>query len=235
MRELCLTEKLTSAYFCSYTIFKRKKPYAIFMPELEDDMASHPKHFYSAEEYVALERQAADKSEYYAGEIFAMSGASREHNLIVANVTTSLNTQLEDRDCEVYPSDMRVRTPDSLFYTYPDVVVVCGEPQFEDDSVDTLLNPTLIVEVLSSSTETHDRTKKFADYRKIKSLMEYILIAQQECRVTRYVRQASDTWLFQEASSVEEQLHLASIDCDLALERVYRKVRFPTSGEKPSN
>jgi Uma2 family endonuclease len=201
------------------------------MPELEDDMASHPKHFHSAEEYLALERQADDKSEFYAGEIFAMSGASREHNLIVANVTTSLNTQLEDRDCEVYPSDMRVRTPDSLFYTYPDVIVVCGEPQFEDQVVDTLLNPTLIVEVLSPSTETHDRTKKFADYRKITSLLEYILIAQQECRVTQYVRQENNSWLFQEVSSIKEQLHLASIDCDLLVERIYRKVRFPTPGE----
>jgi Uma2 family endonuclease len=197
-------------------------------------MASHPKHFYSAEEYVALERQATDKSEFYAGEIFAMSGASREHNLIVANVTTLLNTQLEDRECEVYPSDMRMRTPDSLFYTYPDVVVVCGEPQFEDEVVDTLLNPTLIVEVLSPSTETHDRTKKFADYRKITSLIEYILITQQECRVTQYVRQADGPWLFQEASRLEEQLHLASINCDLLLERVYRKVRFPTPGQRLS-
>src|SRR5205085_12410217 len=105
-------------------------------------MASHAKHFYTSEEYLALERKASYKSEYYAGEIFAMSGASREHNIIVANVTTSLNTQLQDRDCEVYPSDMRVRTPDTLLYTYPDVVVVCGEPQFDDEAVDTLINPT---------------------------------------------------------------------------------------------
>lgn len=191
-------------------------------------MASHPKHFYSPEEYIALERKASYKSEYYAGEIFAMSGASRAHNIIVANVTTSLNTQLESRDCEVYASDMRVRTPDSLLYTHPDVVVVCGEPQFDDDSVDTLLNPTLVVEVLSPSTETHDRTKKFADYRKITSVMEYILVAQEESRVTQYIKQSGGTWLFQEASHPEETLHLASINCDLALERIYRKVQFPT-------
>src|SRR5690349_16896757 len=127
-------------------------------------MASHPEHFYTPEEYLALERKADYKSEYYAGEIFAMSGASRGHNLIVANVTTLLNTRLADRDCEVYPSDMRVRPPDTTLYTYPDVVVVCGQPQFEDEAVDTLLNPTLIVEVLSPSTEMHDRTTKFADY-----------------------------------------------------------------------
>jgi Uma2 family endonuclease len=194
-------------------------------------MASHPEHFFSPEEYLALERKAAYKSEYYAGEIFAMSGAGREHNIIVANATTSLNIQLEHRDCEVYPNDMRVRTPDTLLYTYPDVVVVCGEPQFEDDGVDTLTNPTLIVEVLSPSTETHDRTKKFADYRKITSLREYILIAQQECRVTQYSRQSDGAWLFQEASRLEEKLHLASIDCDLELERIYRKVQFPVQEE----
>jgi Uma2 family endonuclease len=194
-------------------------------------MASHPEHFYTPQEYIALERKASYKSEYYAGEIFAMSGASREHNLIVANATTSLNIQLEDRDCEVYPSDMRVRTPDTLLYTYPDVVVVCGEPQFEDDAVDTLTNPTLIVEVLSPSTETHDRTRKFADYRKITSLREYILIAQQECRITQYIKQSNGSWLFQEASRLEEKLHLASIDCDLELERVYRKVRFSIQEE----
>jgi Uma2 family endonuclease len=106
------------------------------------------------------------------------------------------------------------------------VTVVCGEPQFEDASVDTLLNPTLIVEALSPSTETYDRTKKFADYRKIASLTEYILIAQQECRVTQYIRQPNGTWLFQEASRMEETLYLASMDCDLGLERVYRKVQF---------
>jgi Uma2 family endonuclease len=178
-------------------------------------MASHRKHLYTPEEYLALERKAAYKSEYYAGEIFVMSGASREHNIIVANVTTLLNTQLENRDCEVYASNMRVRTPDTTFYTYPDVTVVCGEPQFEDESVDTLSNPTLIVEVLSPSTETYDRTKKFADYRKITPLNEYILIAQQECRVTQYIRQSYGIWLFQEASRLEETLRLASIDCDL--------------------
>jgi Uma2 family endonuclease len=197
-------------------------------------MASHPKQFYTPQEYLELERKAAYKSEYYAGEIFAMSGASREHNLIVANVTTSLNTQLKDRDCEVYPSDMRVRTPDTLLYTYPDVAVVCGEPQFEDDSFDTLVNPTLIVEVLSPSTETYDRTKKFADYRKIGSLKEYILIAQHECRVTQYAKQSDGTWLFREANHLEEKLHLASIDCDLELESIYRKVKFSIREEQRS-
>ena len=194
-------------------------------------MASHPKHFYNPDEYIGIERKAAHKSEYYAGEIFAMSGASREHNIIVVNVTTSLNTQLQERDCEVYSSDMRVRTRDKTFYTYPDVAVVCGQPRFDDVSVDTLLNPTLIVEVLSPSTERYDRTRKFADYRKIDSLREYVLIAQQECRVTRYVKQSDGGWLFQEVSGLEDVMQLDSINCRLALQSIYRKVSFPGSYE----
>src|SRR4051794_34938629 len=114
-------------------------------------MASHPKHLYSPQEYLARERRALERSEYYAGEIFAMSGASRKHNLIVLNVGGQLNLQLRDRECEAYVSEMRVRTPDTRFYTYPDIVVVCEPPQFEDSVFDTLLNPTLIIEVLSPS------------------------------------------------------------------------------------
>src|SRR6185295_12799056 len=195
-------------------------------------MASHPKPFYTPEEYLKIERKAAYKSEYYTGEIFAMSGASRAHNLIVANVTTALNTQLENRECEIYANDMRVRTPDRSTYAYPDVVVVCGQPQFEDAEVDTLLNPTLIIEVLSPSTETHDRTKKFADYRKIESLKEYILIAQQECRLTQFIKQPDGMWLFQEASSLGEIVQLTSVNCDLALEKAYRKVVLPSQQEE---
>jgi Uma2 family endonuclease len=206
----------------------------IFTSGLENEMASHPKSFYTPEEYLKLERKAAYKSEYYTGEIFAMSGGSRAHNLIVINVATGLNAQLENRECEVYASDMRVRTPDSSTYAYPDVVVVCGQPQFEDAEVDTLLNPTLIIEVLSPSTETHDRTKKFADYRKIESLKEYILIAQRECRVTQFIKQPDGMWLFQEAINLDESAHLPSVNCDLALEKVYRKVVLPSQQEEAS-
>jgi Uma2 family endonuclease len=189
-------------------------------------MASHPKHFHTPEEYLALERKAPFRNEYYAGDIFAMSGASRQHNIIVGNVTTLLTNQLEERDCEIYPVDMRVRTPDTTVYAYPDVSVVCGPPRFEDEAVDTLLNATVIIEVLSPSTETHDRTKKFAEYRKITSLREYILIAQHEYRVTQHIRQPSGSWgVPQEIRAPTDTLHLTSIDCDLPLGRVYRKVQ----------
>jgi Uma2 family endonuclease len=190
-------------------------------------MASHPEHFYTPDEYLALERKAAYKSEYYAGEIFAMSGASREHSIIVGNVTTELNIQLETPECELYPTGMRVRAPDTTLYTYPDLVVVCGQPQFEDESVDTLLNPSLIVEVLSPSTEAYDRARKFANYREIESLREYVLIAQKECRVTQFIKQHDGDWLFREAGNIEESIHLPSIKCNLRLARVYRKIQLP--------
>jgi Uma2 family endonuclease len=190
-------------------------------------MASVSKHFYAPEEYLTLERKSPYRSEYCAGEIFAMTGASRQHNIIVANVTALLINQFEDRECEVYPNGMRVRTSDTTLYTYPDVVALCGEPLFEDDSVDTLLNPALIIEVLSPSTEADGWTRKLAGYRKIASLQEYVLIAQRECRVTQYIRQPGGPWLFQEAASLDETMHLSSVKCDLPLQKVYRRVPFP--------
>src|SRR6267154_1825903 len=130
-------------------------------------MASNPKHFYTPEEYLSLERKAQYKSEYCQGEIFAMSGASLVHNDIVVNIVTDLNIQFENTDCRVRVNDMRVKTADGSLYTYPDVVAVCGPSKLEDTFFDTLLNPSLIIEVLSPSTEVYDRTKKFAFYRKI--------------------------------------------------------------------
>jgi Uma2 family endonuclease len=196
-------------------------------------MASHPTHFYTPEEYLALERAATYKSEYCAGEIFAMSGTSRQHNRIGLNIANDLSRALEPRDCDVYAYDLRVRTPDSLLYTYPDIIVTCGEAQFEDSRVDTLLNPILIIEVLSPSTETYDRTKKFTDYRKIESLVEYILVAQNEYRVTRFFKQSNGKWIFEELTNVNDTLKLSSIDCELEMKRIYRRVKFPEPEQTP--
>ena len=198
-------------------------------------MASNPKHSYTPEEYLSLERKARHKSQYYAGEIFAMSGASREHNVIVLNIATALSTQLEEKDCEIYAVDMRVKTPNGMLYTYPDVVVVCGKPQFEDSSTDTLLNPSLILEVLSPSTETYDRTKKFEDYRNIESLKEYVLVAQKERRITQFVKQVNGGWIFHEFCKANDLVHFDSIDCKLTLERAYRRVEFSTQNESPGS
>src|SRR2546427_4844189 len=165
-------------------------------------MSSQANKRYTAEEYLALERQAECKSEYYAGDIFAMAGASRWHNLIVTNVVRELSLQLKERPCTTYPSDMRIKISPTGLYTYPDVTVVCGEAQFEDTQQDTLLNPTLIVEVLSESTAAYDRGGKFTHYRKLTSLMEYVFIAQTKPHIEHYVRQPDNRWLLAETNNL---------------------------------
>ncbi len=187
-------------------------------------MSSQPKTRLTPEEYLAAERDAEYKSAYLDGEILAMTGASRGHNLIAVNIVGELRQQLRGRPCELYTSDMRVRTPSTGLYTYPDVVVVCGEPQFEDDYVDTLLNPTLIIEVLSASTEAYDRGRKFGYYRIIESLSEYLLVSQDEYRIEKYVKQADGRWLLSDYRTPEEAVELPSIQCTLALSEVYDKV-----------
>ena len=187
-------------------------------------MSSQPTTYLTPEEYLAVERQAEHKSEYVDGEMVAMTGASRRHNLIAFNITREISQQLRGRPCEGYASDMRVRVPSTRLYTYPDVVVVCGEPKFEDDYVDTLLNPTLIIEVLSESTELYDRGKKFGFYRTIESLAEYLLVAQDECRIEQYVKQPDGRWLLADYRSLEDVVELPSIQCQLTLSEVYDKV-----------
>lgn len=191
-------------------------------------MSTDAQQHYTPEEYLALERQASCKSEYYAGEIFALAGASRWHNLIVVNVIGELSSQLKGRPATAYPSTMRLKVNSTGLYTYPDVTVVCGKPQFEDAQQDTLLNPTLIVEVLSESTEAYDRGGKFAHYRKLDSLIEYVLIAQTKPHIEHYVRQSDNRWLLEEADNLSATLHLPSIDCRLSLSEVYDKVDIIT-------
>jgi Uma2 family endonuclease len=181
---------------------------------------------FTPEEYLARERQAQYKSEYFNGEIFAMSGASREHNLISMNIGAALHFQLRQRPCEVYAGDMRVKVSLTGLYTYPDVVVVCEEPQFEDAEVDTLLNPTLVVEVLSPSTEDYDRGRKFEHYRTLASLQEYVLVAQDKRHVAHYVRQANNTWVFSDTTGSDAQILLPSINCALSMGEIYAKVPF---------
>jgi Uma2 family endonuclease len=187
-------------------------------------MASQVKAHYTPEEYLALERQAEYKSEYFDGEIFAMTGASRRHNLVAGNVLASLHGQLRKRPCEIYPSDMRVKVTPTGLYTYPDVVIVCGEPIFDDKQKDTLLNPTMLVEVLSKSTASYDRGEKFEHYRKLDSLAEYLVIAQNKYHAEHYARQIDNRWLLSESDDMQKTIHLSSIECDLALADIYDKV-----------
>ena len=182
--------------------------------------------YLTPEEYLAFERKATTKHEYVNGHIVAMSGASREHNLITGDIFGGLYIQLMERECEAYASEMRVKIPETASYTYPDVVVVCDEPRFEDDVFDTLLNPTVIVEVLSPSTEAYDRGEKFEHYRQIPSLKEYVIVSQDRVRVEHYLRQGGTQWLLTELDAPEDVLPLISIACDLTLHHIYRRVEF---------
>lgn len=180
---------------------------------------------YSSEQYLALERKAAHKSEYINGRILAMGGASRQHNQITFNLSIALGVQLKGRACVAYSSDMRVTAQQTGLYTYPDIVATCEEPQFEDTSVDTLLNPALIIEVLSESTEAYDRGGKFAHYRRIPALKEYILISQSAICVEHYLRQ-DERWLFTEICDPAATLILDAIDCRLSITDIYDKVEI---------
>jgi len=177
------------------------------------------------EEYLAKERKALTKSEYRDGRMYALPGASREHNLITGNTLVELHVQLRNRVCEVYPSDMRVKVSAAGTYTYPDIVVVCDEPLFDDTYFDTLLNPTVLIEVLSPSTAAYDRGEKFASYQKLDSLCEYVLISQGSVCVEHYLREGQ-TWNLMTFRSLDDVFSLASIGCELSLKAIYAKVQF---------
>ena len=189
-------------------------------------MTSQPQTYLTPQEYLEHERRNEYKSEYIDGVVVALTGASRRHNLITVNISREISQQLRGRPCETYAGDMRVRIP-GRGYTYPDVTVVCGEPQFEDGHLDTLLNPTAVVEVLSESTEGYDRGRKFGFYRTVESLAEYVLVAQDEYRVEQFTRQPDGRWLLSDHRSPGDVVELASVECALALRDVYEKVELP--------
>lgn len=176
-------------------------------------------------EYINLERKAVTKNEYLNGQIVAMSGAINAHNIITMNTANQLYNQLVDQDCLVYASDMRVGVSSPTSYFYPDVTVVCGEPRFEDDVFDTLLNPTVVIEVLSPSTAAYDRREKFTRYQQIASLKEYILISQSQMFVEHHLRQESQ-WRATEFQKFEDVVPVTSIKCELLLSHIYRRVTF---------
>jgi Uma2 family endonuclease len=176
-----------------------------------------------------MERGSETRHEFSGGEIFVMAGGSRRHNGISANVLRLLGNQLLERDCTVYGSDMRVGISSADKYTYPDAVAICGEEIFEDDNEDTLLNPTLIVQVLSKSTEAYDRGAKFEYYQTIESFQEYVLITQEPFRVEQFVRKQRNVWTYFEFRRAEDTVRLKSIDCEILLRDIYHKIqpKFP--------
>jgi Uma2 family endonuclease len=181
------------------------------------------KHWTEAE-YLAFEQTSDMKHEYVDGKIVAMTGASWNHNLICVNTSTSLNLQLTNRDCRVTSNDMRLKVVSKLSYRYPDVMVVCGAPQFAGGRTDTITNPILIVEVLSETTALIDRNEKLDEYLQIDSLQEYVLISQDEPKIERYLRQPSGDWLYTQVVGLQHSIDLPSIGCKLALSDVYKKV-----------
>ncbi len=188
-------------------------------------MTALPKPTYTAEEYLALEEAAEYRSQLYGGEIFAMAGASRRHNVAAGNVYANLHFLLRNRPCEIYQNDMRVKVSMD-FYTYPDIVIVCGEPQIERKNGENLLNPQVIIEVLSPSTEKFDRGEKARLYRLMPSLEEYILISQDAARIEHFVRQQNGGWLLTELSALSDVLELPTISGQVSLSEIYAKIDF---------
>ena len=181
-------------------------------------------------EYLAIERQAETKSEFLDGEMFAMSGASYRHNVIVSNLLRDLGRSLRGSGCRVLPSDMRVRTPSTGLYAYPDVAAICGEPEFADDQFDTLTNPVVLFEVLSRSTANYDLGAKFIHYRSIQSVQEVLYIDQATAHVIQYVRQDGDRWQITETKNLESRIALPSLNVELDLSEVYEGVDLNHSG-----
>ncbi len=185
-------------------------------------MSRQPKTYVSPEDYLARERKADFKSEYFDGEIVAFAGASREHNLIVVNITGELRSNLKGSSCETYSADMRVKA--GRGYVYPDVVEVCDKPVFADENLDVLLNPTFITKVLSETTEFYDRNIKANYYRTIESLTEYLFVSQSEYHVEQYTRQVDGKWLITDLRSLDEIIELGSVGCKLSLREIYDRV-----------
>jgi Uma2 family endonuclease len=199
-------------------------------------MSTQPKPYITPEQYLEIERKAEYKSEYYRGEMFPlypgetildMAGAQRPHNLLATHMSGELYMQLRSRPCEIYGSDMRIRVNETGLFTYADVVVVCGQPEILDNHVDVLLNPTVIVEVLSPSTAAYNRGGKFKQYKTIPSFQQYVLVASDCVYVDVFTRQPDGSWLLRSATKLDESIELESIGCRVAMADLYNKVELP--------
>ncbi len=183
-------------------------------------------NFISPEEYFRMEESAEVKSEYFRGEVFAMTGASYRHNVIMVNLVSDLDSLLEGGDCVVFSSDMKVRAEKNMHFVYPDVSVVCGDIQFEEGRDDTVVNPAAVFEVLSKSTMDYDRGSKFKAYRKIPSLRDYVLVDQYCCGVEHFFKAPEGRWVLEEFYRLEDVLHVRSLNADLPLRRIYKRLKM---------
>ena len=190
-------------------------------------MAANPVGLLRPEEYLAIEREAEVRSEYFQGRMYLMAGGTAPHSLISGNLGWAARNALGGKRCLVYSSDLRVLVTASGLYTYPDLSMVCGDPIFADAAIDTLTNPTVIVEVVSKSTEAYDRGEKFALYRGVESLQEYVIVSQTRPRVERFSRQAEGNWLVSSVEGMDGVLRLDSVGCEIPLREIFHLVKFP--------
>jgi len=188
--------------------------------------SAKPLHRLTEAEYLNLERSSESRNEYFDGELFAMSGGTPLHSQIAASLIQEIGRRLRGGRCVVYTSDLRLKIEVTGLFTYPDLSVVCGPIQFAADTDDTVVNPAVIVEVLSDSTEAYDRGKKFENYRQIPSLREYLLVSQKEPRIEQFIRQPNEQWLLREAAGLEATLALPSLEIQISFDEVFGGVQF---------
>jgi Uma2 family endonuclease len=199
-------------------------------------MTAIPKTSYTLQEYIELEKNSEEKFEYWDGNVWTMSGASLEHNQITRNLGTEFDIQLRGKSCQSFPADMRVKVPSYPPYRYPDLTALCGKVITEKfEGLDLLVNPQLIVEVLSPTTEAFDRGDKFTYYESIESFIEYLLVAQRRPHVTQYVKQESGLWLRADYTSLTDVVECLSVPCRFSLNAIYRDVVFPDAQQRNQN
>jgi Uma2 family endonuclease len=186
-------------------------------------------HIYTADEYLALERDAETRHEFVDGMIYAMAGESPEHSVICTNLIRTVGTFLKGGSCTVFSPNMKVLSGKNKIFAYPDVIVVCGDPQYYDDKRDVLINPTVIFEVLSPSTEAFDRGEKFVSFRKFnRTLTDYILVSQHKPFVDHYSRRSENVWNLVSYEGLDKTLLISSLDCQLSVAEIYDRIGLST-------
>ena len=183
-------------------------------------------NYISPEEYLEQEMAAVEKHEYYRGEVFGMSGASREHNEIYSNIFTDIGSKLKGKGCKPYGSDFRVHIPKNTLYTYPDIIIICGDPELIDEKFGTVTNPSVIFELLSHSTRNYYKGEKFTLYRDIGSLKEYILVDTERIHVEKHIRREDNSWVLTDYRSLDEFFTIETVQVSLLLKDVYDGVTF---------